>query len=294
MPSAEHETPLALIRADPGLVGWLLGEIFGLTLPAYATVRPHATEVQQTVPHTYHADAVVVFADHADQPVLAVVVEVQRAWEESKRRTWRLYLAHLEAELDLAAALVVYCPDPVVAARYERLAATDGISSLLRPLILTPDMVPLVTDVDIAEASPPAAVLSMILHAGEAGIEAAFPALAAAILAAGTARPERFYTYYDIVLAALPGSASTRWEDYMTSSTPPRFYSEKFRRLWNDAQAEGQAEGRAEDVLLVLQTRGIEVPTQLRQRVLATTDTDQLTTWLRRAVTATRIEDVLL
>jgi hypothetical protein len=40
------------------------------------------------------------FCDSADQAMRAVVLEVRRGWDLTKRRTWKLYVAQLEAELE--------------------------------------------------------------------------------------------------------------------------------------------------------------------------------------------------
>jgi hypothetical protein len=58
----------------------------------------------------YHTDGMLLFCDTADEPVLAAVLEVQRSWDATKRWTGKLYVAQLEAELMVNAAVVVYCP----------------------------------------------------------------------------------------------------------------------------------------------------------------------------------------
>ena len=66
MPSAQHETPVAVIRTNPDLLAWLLGFEFERKVPDFEHVRPHATDVRVMVPRTYHADGMVVFCDAAD------------------------------------------------------------------------------------------------------------------------------------------------------------------------------------------------------------------------------------
>jgi len=90
MLSAEHESPVALVKLDPGLVAWLLTNVFAVRVPDYHHARAQPTDVRVLVPRTYHADGMLLFCDRADQPVLAVVLEVQRKWDASKRRTWKL------------------------------------------------------------------------------------------------------------------------------------------------------------------------------------------------------------
>jgi hypothetical protein len=294
MPSGEHESPLELARQDPGLIAWLLTDRFGVTVPAYDHARPHTTEVRELIPHTYHADGVVAFHDQSGRPVIGAVVEVQRARDEGKLRTWKLYAAALEVDLRAPAWVVVFCPE-AVGAWYER-RLTDQVGSLpLRPFLVTPSRVPLITDPGSAAANPAVAVLAAILHGRDPAIDQAFPALAQTILALG---PERALLYYDVVLAGLPLPARQRWETYMTTiPTGYTFRSDLFRTAAAEGKAvgkaEGEAEGKAEAVLAVLEARGLNSPEPVRERILATTDLGLLDAWLRRAATATRLEDVL-
>jgi len=118
MPSGEHEAPIALAKMDPGLLTWLLEQLFDVKVPDYHHAGPRPTEVQVIVPRTYHADGMLLYCDAADNPVLAAVLEVQRGWDPGKRWTWKLYVAQLESELMVNTALVVFCPDPSIARRY--------------------------------------------------------------------------------------------------------------------------------------------------------------------------------
>ena len=72
-------------------------------------------------------------------------------------------------------------------------------------------------------------------------------------------------------------------------------------KTWADARKEGRDEGRREGraeeaaraVLTVLQARGIAVPEEARARILAQKDPERLERWLRRAVTAPSLAEVL-
>ncbi|CAM5685235.1 Transposase OS=Streptomyces aurantiogriseus OX=66870 GN=GCM10010251_18760 PE=4 SV=1 [Streptomyces aurantiogriseus] len=55
---------------------------------------------------------------------------------------------------------------------------------------------------------------------------------------------------------------------------------------------EGRAQGRAEDILLVLEARDIAVPEEIRERITGCDDADLLRRWLTRAVTAPSAEDI--
>lgn len=54
----------------------------------------------------------------------------------------------------------------------------------------------------------------------------------------------------------------------------------------------GRAESRAEDILRILDRRGIEVPEAVRERVTACADLDILGTWFDRALTVVSAEEL--
>ncbi|MGY1998940.1 hypothetical protein [Streptomyces rochei] len=66
------------------------------------------------------------------------------------------------------------------------------------------------------------------------------------------------------------------------------FQSETAQRL----RAEGRAEGRAEDVLLLLERRGVEVSEEERARIAGCTDMGVLDAWFVRAITASSVAEV--
>ena len=79
-----------------------------------------------------------------------------------------------------------------------------------------------------------------------------------------------------------------------------RFQSEFARRHFARGEAEGKArgeadgsmKGEAEAVLEILEARGITVAADVRMRITGCTDLDQLRTWIRRAATAEKIQDL--
>ena len=114
MTSAEHEAPVALVKNDPALVAWLLANVFGIAVPAFDHASARPGDLQVLTPRTYHADATVLFTT-ADEPVYAVVVEVQRARDPDKPYRWKQYLAEVGATVRVTTSLVVHCADPDVA-----------------------------------------------------------------------------------------------------------------------------------------------------------------------------------
>ncbi|MBN1203396.1 MAG: Rpn family recombination-promoting nuclease/putative transposase [Myxococcaceae bacterium] len=60
-----------------------------------------------------------------------------------------------------------------------------------------------------------------------------------------------------------------------------------------EGQAEGLAKARAEDVLRILSARGVPVDEKARQRILTCTEMATLDRWFDKALTATRLAEVL-
>lgn len=57
-------------------------------------------------------------------------------------------------------------------------------------------------------------------------------------------------------------------------------------------EARGKARGCARAILTVLETRGVEAPHEVAERVRSCTDLEFLRGWLVRAVTVAKAEDI--
>jgi hypothetical protein len=86
----------------------------------------------------------------------------------------------------------------------------------------------------------------------------------------------------------LPAAAHDYLEAYMATTTGHRYYSDFARRYFE----QGEAKGEAKAVLAFLDARGIEVPDELRERIVGCTDLEQLDIWVRRAATARTAQDL--
>jgi hypothetical protein len=74
-------------------------------------------------------------------------------------------------------------------------------------------------------------------------------------------------------------------------TTPGRRYRTD---RYNEIAAAAEARGFARSVVDLLEARGVPVSDEIRETILACTDLDQLRIWVRRAVTATTAEGVIL
>ncbi|MGH3614289.1 MAG: hypothetical protein ACRDRK_17210 [Pseudonocardia sp.] len=287
MPSGLHEALVEMFRYRPSLAAELLGDALGMDLPAYQQVRVESGELTDLAPTEYRADVVVVLSA-AESAVLAVVVEAQLGRDRDKRWSWPVYLATLRARLRCPTVLLVVCVEAATAAWCATPIELGHPGWALSPLVLGPDRVPVVTDVDEAGRVPELAVLSAMAHGSHPDRDKVLHALLGALAAVDQ---ERATLYSDVVLAALPVAARRYLEALMTTRTY-EYQSDFVRRYVFQGRAEGRAEGKAVAVLTILDARGIDVPEDARTRITGCFDLDQLDTWVRRAVTANSIHDL--
>jgi hypothetical protein len=286
VPSARHESLIELFRHRPALAAELLAGALGVPVPAHEQARLDPGDLPELVPTEYRADAVVVLL-RSGEPVHAVVVEVQLARDAGKRWSWPVYLATLRARLRCPVALLVVCVDAATARWCARPIELGHPGHRLAPLVVGPEQVPVVTTVEAGAVE--LTVLSAMAHgAGPARHDV----LEALVHALATTDEDHLTLYSDLVLTALPAAARRHLEALMAVRT--REYESDFvRKYVFQGRAEGKAEGKASAVLEVLETRGLDVPDDVRDRVLGCTDLDLLDVYLRRAVTAGSAAEVV-
>ncbi|MEO3810824.1 hypothetical protein ABGB17_17635 [Sphaerisporangium sp. B11E5] len=287
MPTREHQIWLELIRERPSLAADLLGCVCPDVVPAYHQARVESGELADHKPTEYRADTVVSLLA-GQTPILSVIVEVQRREDMTKPWSWPAYLATLRARMRCPVVLLVITPNAPVAGWCRRPISLGHPGSVLRPLVLGPDEIPLITDPRQAETNPELSVLSALTHADSPHGE---KVLAAMLDAFEHIDPDQAGSYIDEVLAMLPAAARHVLEAMMSTGTR-EWKSDFARRLYGQGEAEGEAKGEAKMLLAVLSARGFAVCDETRARVFACTDLDQLEAWGRRAANAVTIEEV--
>ena len=207
------------------------------------------------------------------------MVEVQLRVDAAKHHSWPGYLFSLRARLRSPVVVLVICTSDAVA-RWAEKPISLGPGSMVTPTVLGPAQIPVITDAVQAREAPELTLLSAVAHPdNRAVVDTLFATL--------TPDSEHSLVYADLVRTVLPEVARRYLEDLMTTSTWR--YQSDFARKYFD---EGEAKGKAEDVLAVLQARGITVSPEARARVTECTDTSQLSEWLIRAVNASHLSEV--
>jgi hypothetical protein len=276
MPSLSHEALLLLFRNRPELAPELLREALGVELPAYTEVRVESADLTEAVPAEYRADLVVLLVN--GKPVLAIVVEVQLARDERKRFTWPVYVTGLRARFECEAVVLVITPSMDVA-RWAAEPIALGPGAVLRPLVIGPDAVPVVTDRARAEADPELAVFSIMAH-GKGDVDRAVQIALAAIAGVGLVSDrDLFVLYSDLIDAALSEAARKAFQMLPQAY---EFQSESLRK--------NVATTKAAAVLAVLEARELSLSDEQKKRILGCADITTLDQWIRRAVTTASVD----
>lgn len=289
MPTRDHEIPLRIIQNQPAMVPVLLKESLGIDIPHHTEALNTSSVLTNCDPMEFNSDGATVLRD-GERNVLAVVVERQIGRDYGKRASWPAYLVTLHTRLECPAVLVVLCPNEAMA-RWSATPIKIGHPGFeLVPLTIGPSRMPIVVDTDQARDLPELAVLSAHAH-GDTD-----PRTLKAVVEAldSTSENNRAF-YYDFVLVGLNEAARKDLEGLMSVATY-EWQSDFAQKYVGMGREEGREEGRAEGVALsviaVLEGRGLTVSDRFRTEVEACTDLDTLRTWISRAATVERPEDL--
>lgn len=294
MPSMLHEALLEVFRARPALAAELLRDTLQLPLPSFTEVRSGPTSISDLRRVQHRADLVVQLTN-GGAPVLAIVIEVQLDRDPEKWFSWPLYVAGLRAKLRCDVCLLVIAPREPIARWCARSIETGHPGWSLRPLVLGPNAVPVVTDVEVARKMPELALLSVISHGKtEHGL-----AIATAVLhAADQLDDARKTLYADLTYTSVNTAARRALEVMMKSGYQ---YQSSFAKKYvgqgraeglAEGEAKGEAKGLAEAVLAVLAARKVRVTRTVRERVLGCSDVEVIKGWVPRALVVARASEL--
>jgi hypothetical protein len=299
MPTVLHEAPMELLRRSPQLAAVLLRDL-GITVPPHANAAMASSDLTAILPAELRADAVIIFSA-ASRPKLAVVIEVQRRYDKGKTYTWPAYLTQVRAARHCPAILLVICPSPATATLYRTPITTGHPGFDLIPLVIDAATLRAPDTLDAAAAAPELTVLAVLTGALNLDRDDTRRLVLDTL---ATLDDTRLATYTVFIRAAASPQARKALEDLMTTRYKDDFVDRLLAEGEAKGKAEGEAKGKAEGeakgkaegealiVLRILAARGLEVPTDIRQRVLSCADTSQLETWADRAVTAATLDDV--
>jgi len=272
VPSQDHEVLVSLFQSRPELAPILLGEALGVEVPRYTEARLESGDLTEVVPTEYHADLVVLLVD--GKPVLGIIVEVQLSRRRRKRFTWPNYVTGLRARLECECCLLVVTVSEKVAAWASR-PIRVGPNGDFTPLVVGPSGVAVVTEVERARKAPELAVLSAMAH-GKGDVQTAVRIALCANRALSSLAEDSRALYWDLVenalgaaarkaLAMLPANYQFSGPSYKKGKLEGRVEGERA------GKRAGQVFGEANAVVTILQTRGIPITDEQRERILSCT-----------------------
>jgi hypothetical protein len=316
MPTLEHNGFVEMFRENPSLAPHLLATLFRVEVPAYVSVKVVEASLDQLIPVEFRADLVLELMNEDGELVLSIILEVQREEKPRKKYAWPVYVTVVRAQKECQTVVLVVAPDAKVAAwAAESIDLGLGFGHV-KPLVLGPAVVPVVTDQAEAERETELAILSAVAHGnGPNGLAVVLAALGAL----GRFDQEHAAVYFQIIYDGLREPLRRALEalimERMTQAkaTFPPFAQQLIDRGKVEGKLEGIREGKLEgiregklegiregelkgkrDALLRLLTRaGIALSEDDRARIEACTDAATLDRWVDNVLGAKNAADVL-
>jgi hypothetical protein len=294
MVSSSHEAMHRIFQEDPGIFARTLRTL-GIPFPDPVAVSLLPTDLTEIQPLERRVDTLLQF-DTASGASYLLAVESQGRKDPDKPATWAYYIAHLYAKYHLPPVLLVTTQDRATAA-WASAPITVGIAAwptlTVRPLVLGPHNVPVITDSVTAAEDVPLATLSVITHGKDPNAAAILKALATALKTIDEDTAQIFAELTELGLGTVP--AAHLWRDLMSVDLN-FFRSETSQRIRDKGREEGQEEGqvkaRAEDILRILDRRGVELTDGERDRIVRCTDLAELGLWFDRVLDVDNADDL--
>ncbi|WP_405535779.1 hypothetical protein OG787_18540 [Streptomyces sp. NBC_00075] len=290
MVGSSHEGLHRICQKDPAGFTRTLQRVLHIPIPEprdFAVLNADLTEIE---PIERRVDTLL--RAETDEGTYLLVVESQGEQDKEKRSSWAYYLSYLYAKYRWEPVLIVLTQSRATArwaAQPIRLGLPGWHSLTVRPLVLSPENVPLVVDQAQAERDVFLAAFSAMTHGKGPGAAAILKPLAAAL---ETTDPEGAGMLAQFVESCL-GDAQAKqiWKELMM---PVNYFfrHEVAEKVREEGREEGVEKERASMVLRILDWRGIAIPDSVKDRVEACSDLGQLEIWARRAVNATNAEDL--
>ncbi|GAA2431448.1 hypothetical protein [Streptomyces glaucus] len=290
MVGSSHEAMHRIFQDHPGLFS-RVSEVLGIDFapPTSVTVLP--TDLTEARPLERRVDTLLRLETEDDEPLI-LAVEAQSGKDPDKPASWAYYASYLLTKYRLQPMLLVVCQDRATAewaARPVRFGPPQWPLLVLRPLVAGPHNMPVITDPAEVRKDPALATLSAITHATHPDIGRILKAMTTVLRDMPHAIADPIVELIAQGMGKHPAAELWRNLVAVDLSFYKSYISQEIRA---EGRAEGETRRAAEDVLAVLDARGIHVPEEARARVTGCADPEALRRWLRRAVTATTADEI--
>lgn len=290
-PTVSHDTLHGFLPAHPHALDRAL-EIIGLGISPGVTAVPLPADASGAPKmFTRAMDTVFrVMRPEGAKPFI-LLVEAQTERDDLKETSWPYYVAYLRDKYKLEVVLLVLCTDATTA-KWAAQPLSTGIGRATQttvPHVLCPDNVPRITTRQEAARDLDFAAFSVWIHSKDADIEGILTSVGEALAEKADSESRNLAGQIEDGLGT--EFAREIWRHLMSSLfTPIR------GTIVGDAQIAGLEEGcvkkEAENLLHLLERRGLPVTQETRERVTSCTDLPTLDLWFDRAIDAATTEAV--
>ncbi|MFF9456183.1 hypothetical protein [Streptomyces flaveolus] len=286
MVSSPHEAMHRIFQQYPGLFSGV-SEVLGIDFPTPASVTVLPNDLTETSPVERRVDTLLRLDPEDGEPLL-LAVETQSGKNPDKPASWAYYASYMLNKYRLQPLLLVVCQDRATAewaAREVSFGPRQWPLLTLRPLVAGPHNMPVITDPAAVRKDLALATLSAITHATHPDVGAILKSVTTVLRDTPQNIADPIIELVAQGLGKHPAAQQWRKLVAVDLSFYKSFISEEIRD-------EGRAQRAAEDVLAILEVRGISIPETVRERVTGCDDLEILRHWLRRAVTAPTAEEI--
>lgn len=286
MVTSSHEAMHRIFQDYPGLFS-RVSEVMGIGFapPTSVTVLP--TDLTETSPVERRVDTLLRLETEGEEPLL-LAIESQSGKNPAKPAAWAYYTSFLLAKYRTQPLLLVVCQDHATARWAEQtvhFGPPQWSVLTLRPLVAGPHNMPVITDPAEVDKDLALATLSAITHGKNPRIGAILKAVTTTLQDTPDDVKNPIIELIARGLGKLPSAAL--WRKLVAVDLS--FYKSP---LFEEVREEARTQGRAEDILRLLDRRGIHVPDADRERITGCDDLDVLGRWFDRAITATSAEAI--
>lgn len=294
MVSSSHEAMHRIFQDHPGLFS-RVSEVLGVDLPPPTSVTVLPNDLTETSPVERRVDTLLRLETEGDEPLL-LAIEAQGKRDPDKPASWAYYASFLLTKYRLQPMLLIVCQDRATAAWAEQpvsFGPRQWPVLILRPLVAGPHNMPVITDPAEVRKDLALATLAAITHAKNPDVEAILKSVTTVLRDTPQSVANPIIELIAQGLGKHP--AAQLWRKLVAVDLS--FYksplSEELREEGREkGRAEGETRRAAEDVLDILEVRGIDVPEAVRERITGCDDPDTLRHWHRRAVTVPSADEI--
>ncbi|TXJ85184.1 hypothetical protein E2C11_04545 [Streptomyces lavendulae] len=294
MVGSPHEALHRIFQKDPTLLTQALQRVLHVPFPEPREIAAMNVDLTELEPIERRVDTLM--RAETDEGTYLLVVESQGKVDDRKRGSWPYYLSYLYEKYRCEPVLIVITQSSTTAkwaSRPIRFGFRGWHSMTVRPLVLGPDNVPVITDERWAERDLPLAVLSAMTHGRGPQSPAILESLACALRTTDADTAAAFAQFVDSCLT--DAQAKQMWRDLM--ETVQYFWRHPLaEQVREEGREQGREEGRIETsramLLRLLEWRRVPVPAVVRERIQACTDLGRLEAWAERAVRAASADEL--